>query len=134
MHPGPDRTGPRWNRVMHEPAHSHPALAMRVGVIRTISRELPEETAVAMVYGGSTQAVMMASPSDLRDFAVGFSLSERIVDGPGEIESLEVAPHHNGIELRMWLSKGRSEVLTRRRRFAAGPVGCGLCGIDSLDE
>jgi FdhD protein len=119
---------------MQQPARSHPVLSIRVGVIRTISRELPEETAIAMVYEGSTQAVMMASPADLGDFAVGFSLSERIVDRPGEIESLEVAAHQNGIELRMWLSKGRSGALTRRRRFVAGPVGCGLCGIDSLDE
>ena len=80
---------------MQQPARSHPVLSIRVGVIRTLSRELPEETAnVAMVYEGSTQAVMMASPADLGDFAVEeFSLSERIVDRPGEIESLEVAAH-----------------------------------------
>ena len=110
------------------------AAACAGGAAHRVSRMLPEEAAVAMVYNGGTQAVMMATPADLRDFAVGFSLSERIVERPDEIESLEVAEQPDGIELRMWLSGDRSEALARRRRFMAGPVGCGLCGIDSLGE
>jgi len=119
---------------MHRAARSRNGIAIRAGVARAVSRALPEETAIAMVYNGSALAVMMASPSDLRDFAVGFSLSERIVERPDEIEALETAPQANGVELRMWLSADRAEALRRRRRFMAGPVGCGLCGIDSLDE
>jgi len=119
---------------MHPASCSLPGLALRGGGAREISRALPEETAVAMVYNGSTQAVMMASPADLTDFAVGFSMTERIVRHPDEIEGLEVVPQENGIEIRMWLSSERSEALTRRRRYIAGPVGCGLCGIDSLEE
>lgn len=107
---------------------------MHAGVVRETSRALPTETAVAMVYNGTTHAVMMASPSDLTDFATGFSLTERIVDHPDEIESLEIVPQQNGIELRMWLTGNRSAALKERRRFMAGPVGCGLCGIDSLAE
>lgn len=95
-------------------------------------RALPEEAAVAMVYDGSTQAVLMATPRDLEDFAVGFSLTEGIVARAGEIESLEVVEQGPGIEVRMWLGADRAAALASRRRYMAGPVGCGLCGIDSL--
>lgn len=116
-------------------ARALPGLAVRPGgVRREVIRTLPEETAVAMVYHGSTQAVMMASPADLREFGTGFSLTEGIVETPGEIESLEVVAHDAGIEIQMWLAGDRNAALARRRRAMAGPVGCGLCGIDSLAE
>ncbi|WP_293367749.1 formate dehydrogenase accessory sulfurtransferase FdhD [Phenylobacterium sp.] len=97
-------------------------------------REVPDETAVALVHDGSTTAVMMATPSDLEDFALGFSLTEGIIADASEIENLEVVETKLGIEVRMWLARPRSEALASRRRYLAGPTGCGLCGIDSLSE
>ena len=116
------------------PVHPVDATHHRFGSATPVRRMLAEETPVAMVYGGTTQAVMMATPADLEDFAVGFSLTEGIVTTAAQIASIEVMDHPRGVEAQMWLSEDRAEVLAARRRFMAGPVGCGLCGIDSLDQ
>lgn len=117
-----------------DPTTQAPATHVRAASRADVTRTLPEEMAVAMVYGGSTQAVMMATPADLEDFAVGFSLTEGIVTDPAQIERLEVLAHPRGVEAQMWIADDRTDALAARRRFMAGPVGCGLCGIDSLEE
>ncbi|SMY06654.1 formate dehydrogenase accessory sulfurtransferase FdhD [Flavimaricola marinus] len=94
---------------------------------------LPEEVPVAVVHNGSTLAVMMATPADLVDFAVGFTLTEGVA-AFDEMSDIEIVPQENGIEARMWLPEARIEALAARRRAMVGPVGCGLCGIDSLAE
>ena len=97
------------------------------------ARCVPAEVPVAFVYDGSTYAVMMASPSDLEAFAFGFSLTEGIVASAAEIASIDVIEQDKGIELRMWLSPDRGRNLAERRRWLAGPTGCGLCGVESLE-
>lgn len=104
----------------------------RSGAARS-SRAVAVETAVAITYGGSTQAVLMASPADLEDFAVGFTLTEGIAD-LAAIEDIEQIDGELGIEMRVTLARRPSERLAARRRAMAGPVGCGLCGIESLEE
>jgi FdhD protein len=98
------------------------------------SRSIPEETAVALTYNGGTHAVMMTTPQDLEDFAVGFSLSEGVISSSADIDSLDIVRLAAGVELRMWLSKPKADRLQERRRHIAGPTGCGLCGIDSIAE
>jgi FdhD protein len=97
-------------------------------------RSIPEETAVALTYNGGTYAVMMTTPQDLADFAIGFSLSEGIVGSSADIESLDIVCLDDGVELRMWLNKPEADRLQQRRRHIAGPTGCGLCGIESIAE
>ncbi len=97
-------------------------------------RSIPEETAIALTYNGGTYAVMMATPQDLEDFAVGFSLNEGVISSPDDIDSLDIVRLDDGVELRMWLSKPKADRLQERRRHIAGPTGCGLCGIDSIAE
>jgi FdhD protein len=106
----------------------------RGGRVAAGRRTIPQESAVAFTYDGSSYAVMMATPGDLEDFAVGFSLTEGIVATPAEIGSLEVVEETVGLELRMTLAGPRAAALAERRRAHAGPVGCGLCGIESLEE
>jgi FdhD protein len=104
------------------------------GTASSITRALPEEVPVAITVNGSSQAVMMASPSDIEDFALGFALTEGIVAEASEIESVEALDLPGGIEARLWVSDARAEALGARRRAMLGPVGCGLCGIDSLEQ
>src|ERR1700709_1322571 len=106
----------------------------RDGSLNEGTRLIPEETALALTYNGGTYAVMMGTPQDLKDFAIGFSLSEGIVQSADDIDSLEVVPLDDGIELRMWLAQSKADHLSERRRHIAGPTGCGICGIDSIAE
>jgi FdhD protein len=96
-------------------------------------RVLPEEVAVALSFNGTTQAVMMATPADLEDFGYGFALTEGIA-GPGEILSVEVEPLPRGQDVQVWLHPEAEARLSARRRTMSGPVGCGLCGIDSIEQ
>lgn len=118
----------------HPPIRSQSGLSVRAGHAAETHRMLAEEVPVALVYNGTSQAVMMATPADLEDFALGFSLTEGIVADAGQIESLEIVAHGAGFEARMWLAGDRAAALAARRRAMTGPVGCGLCGIDSLAE
>lgn len=112
----------------------HNGLSVQQDGQREVVRSLPEETPVAMVFDGGTLAVMMASPVDLEDFAIGFALSEGVIDSADQVEELELIDQPNGIEARFWLNADIGAALRARRRSMAGPVGCGLCGIDSLDQ
>ena len=94
---------------------------------------LPEEVAVALTFNGTTQAVMMATPDDLEDFAYGFALTEGIAK-PNEILSVEIETLPRGRDVQIWLHPEAETRLAARRRTMTGPVGCGLCGIDSIDQ
>lgn len=98
------------------------------------SDAVAEEMPLALVYNGVSHAVMMATPLDLEDFALGFSLSERIVAHPGEIYDIECvqAPGGVGAELRMRIAGDCFMRLKEKRRSLAGNTGCGLCGLESL--
>ena len=119
---------------MHDPVRTVRRQVRRESGASEGLRTVPEETALALTYNGGTYAVMMGTPQNLRDFAVGFSLSEGIVQSPDDINSLDIVPLDDGIELRMWLEPSLANRLNERRRHIAGPTGCGICGIDSIAE
>ncbi len=119
------------------PSCSVPRLAVRGGEVVPGERMVAEECAVAFSYNRLSHAVMMATPDDLADLALGFSLTEAILDQAGELQAFEVvAPPGEdvGLELRMWIDEGRMGRLETRRRRMAGPTGCGLCGLESLGD
>ncbi|TPM99117.1 formate dehydrogenase accessory sulfurtransferase FdhD [Mesorhizobium sp. B2-1-3A] len=109
-------------------------LAHRASGTAAANRMVPEETPVAFSFAGTTHAVMMASPADFEDFALGFSLTEGIIASPEEIEAIEVEDHGAGIDIQIRLKDLANTRFEARRRRLAGPVGCGLCGIESIEE
>ena len=110
-----------------------PLLSYRAGAEGHSVRVLPEEVAIALSFNGTTHAVMMATPDDLTDFAYGFALTEGIAT-PSDIASIEIVGVEHGLDVQIWLGKDAAGRLAKRRRTMAGPVGCGLCGLDSLEE
>ena len=94
-------------------------LVWRGGAPIVSSRVVAEETGIALTYCGSTYAVMMATPADLEDFAIGFSITEGIVERADEIDSIELIESDLGIEVRMWLDADRAQNLVARRRAIA---------------
>lgn len=107
-------------------------LRVQDGQRRVMEDEVIEEVPVALVYNGISHAVMLASPADLEDFALGFSLGEGILAGAGELYDLDVRTTCDGISVEMTISTARFMALKARRRSLAGRTGCGLCGVDSL--
>ncbi len=124
-----------------EAASAMPPSAQRVarqawhnGAASLGERTLAEEVPVAFSYDGATHAVLMATPTDLEDFAVGFSYTEAIIKGPAGIADLDIVSVPAGIVLQMWLTGDRSDAFAARRRRFVGPAGCGMCGLESLAE
>ncbi len=118
---------------MPAPTQQHGVLRYREGAAPLSAQDaLAEETPVALVYNGVSHAVMMATPADLEAFALGFSLSEGIVDSPAQIYGIDVQTQPQGIELHIALAGAQFAALKDRRRQLAGRTGCGLCGLESL--
>ncbi|OWV30395.1 formate dehydrogenase accessory sulfurtransferase FdhD, partial [Halomonas campaniensis] len=92
------------------------------------------ERPVALVYNGISHAVMMASPADLEDFALGFSLSEGILASTDECYDLEIHEAPQGLTVQLTIASQRMAELKQRRRSLTGRTGCGLCGTEALEQ
>ncbi|MVW63473.1 formate dehydrogenase accessory sulfurtransferase FdhD [Massilia sp. NEAU-DD11] len=109
-------------------------LRMRAGVLAEVDDLVVDEVPVALVYNGISHAVMMATPADLEDFALGFTLSEEIIVGPGQCYGIDVEPAAGGVAVQIEIAGSAFMALKERRRSLTGRTGCGLCGVDSLDQ
>src|SRR5215213_3096777 len=98
------------------------------------SDRVAEEVPIALIYHGVPHVVMLATPADLEDYAVGFTVSEGLVAHAGEIQSIEVVLLEDAIEVRIGIVGERFSQLLQRRRNLTGRTGCGLCGTESLDQ
>jgi FdhD protein len=105
----------------------------RDGTARPISREWVPEAPVALEFNGLAYAVMMATPADLEDFALGFALTEGLAKQPSDLSDLAVAEVEKGWIVRATLSGVGIEQLTERVRARVAESSCGLCGIENLD-
>jgi FdhD protein len=107
---------------------------LRAGVLGAGADCVAEETPVALEFNGISHATMLATPADLEDFAVGFSLSEGIIDGIGDVRGIDLLPQCDGIVVQVEISTACEVRLKSRRRAMAGRTGCGLCGVETLPE
>ncbi len=106
----------------------------QVGAGRSRQDHVAQEVPVALVFNGVSHTVMMASPCDLEDFALGFGLTEGLLAHPDELYSVEEHPTAQGLELHLQVSSACEWRLKDKRRTLAGRTGCGLCGTDSLSQ
>jgi len=95
---------------------------------------IAEEVPLALIYNGTPHVVMMASPADLEDFALGFSLSEGVVKTPAEMHAVETDPVGDGIAVYVDIDRERAAALEAQRRNLAGRTSCGLCGAETMEQ
>lgn len=115
-----------------QPLLSLPATRWRDGQAAATTETIAEETPVAIVYNGIPHVVMMATPQDLEDFVLGFSLTEELIASPADLEGIEVVRYSQGIEIQALVSPACAEVIAGRTRRLTGRTGCGICGADSV--
>src|SRR5688500_1155201 len=107
----------------------------RDGEIERVADQVAEEVPVALTFHGVPHVVMLATPANLEDLAVGFTLSEMIVDSPGEIQSVEAVTREDGaLEVRISIAAAKFSELLRRQRNLTGRTGCGLCGAQTVED
>lgn len=112
--------------------------SLRQGVWSEVSNSVAEEVPIALEFNGISHAVMMATPSDLEDFAVGFALSEGIVASASQVYDIEVTRDGEGagagFTIHLNIASELFAQLKERRRNLTGRTGCGICGTESLDQ
>ncbi len=116
------------------PTRERPFVRLADGSRSDESAAVAEEVPVAFVYSGKPHVVMMCSPGDLEDLAYGFSLTEGIVASASDVERIEVSMHSRGVQLDITIPVDASERLVKRTRALAGRSGCGLCGVEAIDD
>ena len=101
---------------------------------REIEDRIASEVPVALTYNRVSHVVMMATPRDLEDFALGFSMTEGLIGAPGDLLAVRVIPRPGGIELAMTIDEAWFDRLATQRRNMAGRTGCGLCGAENIEQ
>lgn len=121
--------------AVHQVHRVHRVHRVRAGRLQAATEDrLAEETPVALEYNGISHATMLATPADLEDFALGFSLTEGIVESVSDIRGVDVVPQAEGVVVRVEIATACEVRLKSRRRALAGRTGCGLCGVETLGE
>ncbi|MDD2863289.1 MAG: formate dehydrogenase accessory sulfurtransferase FdhD [Methylococcales bacterium] len=104
------------------------------GALSTVDDFVAEEVPIVLMYNGVSHVVMLATPTNLEDFALGFSLTEGIIANAAELESVKVYQRSNGIEVQLKIPEARFQCLADKGRNLTGRTGCGLCGATTLKQ
>ena len=131
---GADRLGADLGLGYAAPQRRRAWLRLEGGRAAPAEGSVAEEVPAALVYAGRSHAVMMCTPADLEDLAVGFTLTEGVVEHATEIGPVRVARHSRGVELEVEVPAAAAERLQARGRAIAGRTGCGLCGVEAIDD
>jgi len=115
-----------------KPLLEHRAQRWQEGKVSERDEVIAEETPVAIIYNGIPHVVMMATPQDLEDFALGFSVTEELVGSPADLQSVACVRYSQGIEIQATVAAACEEVIATRTRRLTGRTGCGICGADSV--
>src|SRR5665811_448876 len=115
-------------------SRQNPVINWDKGTLSTHDDEIAAEVPVALTYNKRSHVVMMVTPKELKDFAIGFSLTEGIITRPSDILDLAVIAREKGLELAMTVNEDCFSRLGVQRRNLVGRTGCGLCGAESLDQ
>ena len=110
-----------------------PARQWKDGAFEARTEQVVEETPVVIVYNNIPHVVMMATPRDLEDFAVGFSVTEELIRSPADLEAIQIVKYSQGIELQTTVAHACEAVIASRTRRLTGRTGCGICGSDSIE-
>lgn len=124
----------KWFDDANAPKGTYDVQRTQANKVIETNDELAEEVPVALVYNGVSHVVMLASPQDLEDFALGFSLTEGILQDKDELFEVDEQVQENGVELHLNVAAERFVQLKEKRRSLAGRTGCGLCGAESLAQ
>jgi FdhD protein len=127
-------THPLFGLGYAKPARTRQFIRLDGDTEREDSADVAEEVPVAIAYNNRPHVVMMATPADYEDFAVGFSLTEEIVASPDQIESITVVPYNQGVEIHLVIPHAEAEALAERGRQLVGRTGCGLCGVQTITD
>ena len=117
-----------------QPVRDRAFVRLDDGRVEAAEAPVAEEVPVAFVFNGRPHVVMMATPDDIEDFAVGFTLTEEIVPSPAAIGRVEAVRYSQGIELQVTIPEGAAAELESRGRQLAGRTGCGLCGVQTIAQ
>lgn len=131
--------------TLHHDALEEPARAVHVSLpVRRVrggaaaclasTDQLAEETPIALEYNGISHATLLATPADLEDFALGFSLTEGIIGAASDVRDMALREEPEGIVIEIEIASACFARLKDRRRAMAGRTGCGLCGVETLPE
>jgi len=117
-----------------KPVSAYPLIRLTDDGDTTAEADVAEEVPIALVYNGRPHVVVMGTPADLEDLAIGFSVTEQIVAERGAIERVDVVRASHGIELQIQIPEANAERLTSRVRGMVSRTGCGLCGVETINE